>query len=151
MQGEAEPTDCDPDGDVEPGGVAELCGNGHPDCGNRNAGLYISHIRSDIRLIYFSHIRPDIRLQNLVGDDSLLIGCMLQQFMLYLTSIEIRHQLSRIQPLRYRNLRVYSHNLSPSSVASWIQHQPEASARHQMQTLQSWAKKERANVQMVVH
>eukprot|EP01052_Picozoa_sp_SAG31_P014868 SAG31_NODE_938_length_10882_cov_18.550032_11_plen_449_part_00 len=35
-QGEAEVTDCDSDGDFE-NGLADLCGNGRGDCGNRNA------------------------------------------------------------------------------------------------------------------
>ena len=37
-QEEAEPTDCDTDGVVEDGGIADLCGDGSSaTCGNRNA------------------------------------------------------------------------------------------------------------------
>eukprot|EP01052_Picozoa_sp_SAG31_P038799 SAG31_NODE_5253_length_2647_cov_2.193485_1_plen_252_part_10 len=36
-QDEARPTDCDTDGEVEDGGIADLCGDGENTCGNRNA------------------------------------------------------------------------------------------------------------------
>ena len=45
-QEEAEATDCDTDGVVADGEMADLCGNGNGDCGNRNAIYTVAQVMS---------------------------------------------------------------------------------------------------------